>query len=144
MGFLDNVLGRAKEALTQLQGDKVFLNAAASACANITAADGVIEDIEIDAAVDGMMENKVLKGIFSPAEIQSSVQEALRRAKTRAGKLENKRFIEALSVRPVTQRQDVFLIAADVADDGGIGDAERKVLDEIAKELRVDARELLG
>jgi tellurite resistance protein len=46
--------------------------------------------------------------------------------------------------RDVAVRQDVFLIAADVADQGGIGSEEQVVLNDIAKLLNVDGAKLLG
>ncbi|WP_204310650.1 hypothetical protein, partial [Escherichia coli] len=69
--------------------------------------------------------------------------EAIARAKTRAGRIENLRFCEALAERPLSQRQDVFLIAADVADFGGISEVEHKALDEIALSLKVEKSALL-
>jgi tellurite resistance protein len=58
--------------------------------------------------------------------------------------MENKRNIEALVARDATVRQDVFLIAADVADQGGIGAEEEKVLIDIGGLLNLDAKKLLG
>ena len=49
----------------------------------------------------------------------------------------------AIAERPIEQRQDVFLIGADVADFGGISEVEHKALDEIAAALLVDKSALL-
>lgn len=144
MGFLQNLLDQGKRAVAGYSGDAIFLNAATSAAANVTAADGKIDDAEIETAITGMQSNPILNGSFSGAKIEEALGAALTRAKTRLGRMENKRHLEALSVRPIEQRQDVFLIAADVADNGGIGDDERKVLDDIAKALNVDGAKLLG
>jgi hypothetical protein len=52
-------------------------------------------------------------------EIIEAVRDALAYANEEgAGRMENKRFIEALMTRDVSVRQDVFLIAADTADQG--------------------------
>jgi tellurite resistance protein len=58
--------------------------------------------------------------------------------------MENKRNIEALVSRDATVRQDVFLIAADVADQGGIGPEEMVVLTDIGGLLNLDAKKLLA
>lgn len=102
------------------------------------------DDNEIESAISGMMANPILAKSYSSAKIEEALNGALSKAKTRAGRIENKRAIEMLATRAVEQRQDVFLIAADVADNGGIGDDERKALDDIAKSLNVDGAKLLG
>lgn len=145
MGFLSNLLSSAQKTVSSYTGDKVFLKAGASAAANITLADGKMDDSEQDAAVAGLMGNAILKGSFTPAEIEAEYNDALARAKTRAGRAENTRFIEAMMSRPVEQRQDIFYIAADVADSDEIGDDERRMLDNIAKALGgLDAAKLLS
>ena len=53
------------------------------------------------------------------------------------------RAAAAIAGRPIEQRQDVFLIAADVADLGGISEVEHKALDEIATSLEVEKAALL-
>lgn len=144
MSILKNLKARLASAVTTYTGDTVFLKAAAAAAANVTAADGTIADAEVDAALAGMMANEVLRGFYTPAKIEEAVSNALNNAKTRAGRAVNRRDIEALATRPPEQRQDVFLIAADVADSDTLGDAERKALEEIGKALNVDAAKLLG
>jgi tellurite resistance protein len=110
----------------------------------VTAADGVVEDSEVDAAIKGMQSNAIVSASFNSTQISDAYGLALIRAKTRAGRMENKRNIEALVTREVTVRQDVFLIAADVADDGGIGQQEMAVLMDIGGLLNLDAKKLLG
>jgi tellurite resistance protein len=144
MSFLQKLVGDATAAFTKYKGDTVFLNALAAACANVTAADGVIEDAEIESAIAGISNKPELKAAFTPAAIESALTEALNNAKTRHGRMTNIRAIQAMAARPAEQKQDVFLIAADVADNGGIGQDEHKVLDTIAKELGVDKGKLLG
>lgn len=144
MGFLQNVRDTLGRAAIKYTGDIAFLHGAASAAANVTAADGQIDDSEVEAAIQGMMANSILSASYSPSQIEEEVNNALLRAKTRAGRISNQRFIEALSTRPVELRQDIFLIAADVADDGGIGEDEHRVLDAIAKSLNVNKATLLG
>ena len=74
--------------------------------------------------------------------VEQELYEAIARAKTRAGRLENLRHIGAIAERPIEQRQDVFLIGADVADIDGISEVEHRALDEIAGALQVDTSRL--
>lgn len=145
LSFFKKVGADLAAQFKQYQGDTVFLAAAAAASANVTAADGKIDDAEVDAAISGMLSKDALKAAFTPAAIEGAVGEALNRAKTRSGRMENIRAIQAMAVRPAEQRQDVFLIAADVADQGGsIGPEEDQVLAAIAKELNLDKNKLLN
>jgi tellurite resistance protein len=144
MSFLKGLLDRGQAALTQFSGDTGALSGISAAAALVIAADGKIEDSEIEAAIGGMQGHKVLSASYTGSQIEDAVGKALRSAKTRAGKMELQRAIELLATRPAEIRQDVFLIAADVADDGGIGEDERKVLTTIAKLLNVDDKKLLG
>jgi tellurite resistance protein len=144
MGIFKNILDQATKTINSYAGDKTFLNGVASAAANVTAADGQIDDSEIDAAIKGMQANAIVAGSYSASQIEEALTSALTRAKSRAGRMENKRFIEALMAREITVRQDVFLIAADVADQGEIGKEERVVLADIGKLLNVDDNKLLA
>ena len=60
MSFLKNLLDSANKTITSYSGDKAFLNGVASAAANVTAADGKIEDNEIEAAISGMQANAIV------------------------------------------------------------------------------------
>jgi tellurite resistance protein len=144
MGFLDNILAKAQKTITSYAGDKTFLAGVAAAAANVTAADGSIDDAEINAAISGMQANPIVSASYSASQIEEALNAALVRAKSRAGRMENKRAIEALMTRDISVRQDVFLIAADVADQGEIGKEERVVLADIGKALNVDDNKLLA
>lgn len=144
MSFLQNMIASAKKTINSYSGDSVFLKAVASATANVTAADGKIEDNEMEAAISGMQANPIVSASFNSSQIEEAYQAALVRAKSRAGRMENKRNIEALMTRDISVRQDVFLIAADTADQGEIGPEEKAVLQEIGKLLNVDADKMLG
>lgn len=144
MGFLSNLLSKAEATINSYAGDKTFLTGVAAAAANVTAADGSIDDNEIDAAISGMQANPIVSASYTSSQIEEALTAALSRAKSRAGRMENKRAIESLMTREIKVRQDVFLIAADVADQGGIGAEERVVLEDIGKLLNVDAAKLLG
>jgi tellurite resistance protein len=144
MGIFSKIIDTATKTINSYAGDKTFLNGVASAAANVTAADGSIDDNEIDSAIKGMQANAIVSASYSSSQIEEALSAALNRAKSRAGRMENKRFIEALATREVTVRQDIFLISADVADQGDIGAEERAVLADIGKLLNVDDNKLLA
>lgn len=140
--FQDAVL-RFGRTIMSYAGDAVFLQAAVSAAANVIVADGDVAEEEIETAITGIRANPILERSYDTLRIEQELYEAIARAKTRAGRLENLRLAGAIAERPVDQRQDVFLIGADVADFGGISDVEHKALDEIAGALHVDKPALL-
>lgn len=144
MGLFDRLLGSGKKMLASYVNDKPFLAGVCAAAANVIVADGKIEDSEIEAALKGMSGHAALKDSFPGSEIEAALTLAINHAKTRMGKIENQRAIEALAGRNSHTREDVFLIAADVADDGGIGPEEKIVLLAIGKLLDVNAMQLLG
>ena len=135
----------ARAVVNDYSGKRDFLEATCAAAALVTAADGKIEDSEIEAAVTSMSDHKTLSVAYSGAEIEDEMTKALRKAKTISGKAGLKREIEEVASKDRALREDVFLIAADVADStDGIGEAERKMLDTVATLLRVDSKALLG
>jgi len=151
MGWLGELFGRTATAVRKATSDPVFLNAAASATAMVVAADGIVEDAEVEAALSGMLGNQCLKGHFTPQDIENALNNALASAKTRAGRQELLRNIQGLAIKPQEMREDVFLIACDVGDvdktqagTHGIGQKEHEVLTSIAKALGINANALLG
>jgi tellurite resistance protein len=147
MGILSDLIAASTKVLNSYKGDTVFLHAAAAAAANVIAADGTIEDTEIDAAIKGMLANETLKASYTPSQIEVALTEALNHAKTRAGRMTNTRAIEAMAAKPADAKQDVFLIAADVTDGNsknGLGADEKASLKKIADALGVDMTRLLG
>ena len=140
--FQDAVL-RFGRTIMSYAGDAVFLQAAVASAANVIVADGDVAEEEIETAITGIRANPILERSYDTLRVEQELYEAIARAKTRAGRLENLRLAAAIADRPVEQRQDVFLIGADVADFGGISAVEHKALDEIAGALHVDKTALL-
>lgn len=93
MGLLNNLFSNAKKTINSYVGDDAFLKGVSSAAANVTAADGKIEDDEVDAAISGMQANPIVAASYNSSQIEEAFGAALVRAKTRAGRMENKRFI---------------------------------------------------
>ncbi|MGJ4953162.1 TerB family tellurite resistance protein [Bradyrhizobium sp. HKCCYLS20291] len=144
MGIFSRIMKQAEQTLNSYTGDSKFLAGVAAAAANVTAADGQIDNEEIDAAISGIQANQILGASYTGSQIEEALTNALNRAKTRSGRLENKRAIEALVTYDITARQDVLAISADVADQGDIGAEEKKVLIEIGSLLGIDAVKFLG
>lgn len=143
MSIFQDAILRFGRTIMSYAGDAVFLQASVSAAANVIVADGDVAEEEIESAIVGIRANPILEKSYTILRIEQELYEAIGRAKTRAGRLENLRNLSAIADRPVEQRQDVFLIGADVADFGGISDVEHKALDEIAAALQVDKATLL-
>ncbi len=144
MGFFQDALVRLNRVVMSYAGDTEFMHAAVSAAANVIVADGDTDDEEIEAALVSMRANPILQKSYDTLSLEKALFEALARAELRAGRLENSQHVAAIAERPLEQRQHVFLIAADVADKGGITESEHRVLDELAQALDVDKAALLG
>lgn len=144
MSILQDAILRFGRTIMSYAGDAVFLQASVSAAANVIVADGDIAEEEIESAIAGMRANPILEKSYDTLRIEQELYEAIARAKTRAGRIENLRQVQAIADRPIEQRQDVFLIAADVADYGGISEIEHRALDEIGASLQVDKATLLS
>ncbi|MEH3147912.1 MAG: tellurite resistance TerB family protein [Methylobacterium frigidaeris] len=145
MGLFQDALTRFGRVVMSYAGDTAFLHAACSAAANVILADAEIDEDEIEIALTDLGNNPILHKSYGVLKLEQELHEAIARAKSRAGRMENIRYVAAVADRPLEQRQDIFLIAADVADQGGgINELEHKVLDELAETLGLEKAALLG
>lgn len=144
MGVFQEFVGRFSQTMGAFLGDRPLMEAAVSASANVILADYEIDEEEIEAALAGMRSNPILERGYDTLKLESELFEGIARARTRAGRAENLRFVSAIVERDVAQRTSVFLIAADVADQAGISELEHVALAEIATALGVDKDALLG
>ncbi|TXM69680.1 Tellurite resistance protein TerB [Methylobacterium sp. WL120] len=142
--MFEKLMGDTGRAIRTYAGDKEFLAAAASLAANVTWADGEVEEKEIKKSKQVISANPIIKASYQPFEVEKAINEALDRGETRSGRMQNQRFIEAMQARDLKDREDVFLIGVDVADVGDIGDDEKKVLMKGAELLGVDGVALMG
>jgi tellurite resistance protein len=143
MSFLRNLLGHFGRTVTAYAGDKALMLAAVSASANVIVADGEVAGQEFDAALHGLKADPVLMKGYDVLMLETELYEGIARARTRLGRAENLRHVAAVAERPASQRENVFLIAADVADEDGISGIEANALGEIAAALQVDGGSLL-
>ncbi len=114
MSIFQDAILRFGRTIMSYAGDAMFLQAAVSAAANVIVADGDVAEEEVEAAIVGIRANPILEKSYDTLRVEQELYEAISRAKTRAGRIENLRAAAAIAERPIEQRQDVFLIAADV------------------------------
>lgn len=144
MGLFQDLVGRFTQNVTAYVGDRTLMEAAVSAAANVILADSEIDEEEVEAALAGMRANPILEKGYDTLKLEAELFEGLERARTRAGRAENLRHVAGIAGREAGQREAVFLIAADVADQAGISAVEHQALAEIATALSVDKDRLLG
>ena len=144
MGAFQEFVGRFTQNVAAYLGDRALMEAAVSAAANVILADYEVDEEEIEVALAGMRANPILEKGYDTLKLEAELFEGIARARTRAGRAENLRFVSALADREIDQRKSVFLIAADVADQAGISAVEHVALSEIAGALGVDKDALLA
>ena len=143
MSLLRDLLGQVSRTVTAYVGDRALMLAAVSAAANVIVADGEVAGQEFDVALHGLTADPVLMKGYDALMLETELYEGIARARTRLGRAENLRHVAAVAERPASQRENVFLIAADVADQDGISNIEASALGAIAAALQVDGAGLL-
>ena len=143
MNALKDLLTSFGRTVTAYAGDEALMQAGISAAANVIVADGEVAGDEFETALVGLRANPVIEKGYDLLMLEEALYEALARARTRAGRVENLRRVAAIAGRPMEQRQDAFLVAADVADHEGISEIEDRALTEIAAALLVDKTALI-
>jgi tellurite resistance protein TerB len=134
---------RAEAAVQKFSGRTDFLEATCAAAALIAAADGEIEDAEVDATVKAVKANKALAQGFDQQTIDKTINAMLDRAGGgRVGRAGLRKEVMEVS-KDAEMAEGVILAALDVAEaDGEIGPEEQKVLESLAKDLGVDLARL--
>ncbi|MGU3540512.1 Tellurite resistance protein TerB [Methylobacterium sp. A54F] len=143
MPLLRDLFGRLGRTVTAYAGDRTLMLAAVSGSANVIVADGEVAGPEFEAALAGMRANPILVKGYDTLMLEDELYAAIARARTRAGRAENLHHVAGAAGRPRPERENLFLIAADVADHEGISGIEATALAEIAAALGVDGAGLL-
>lgn len=138
MTLIQDVLASFARTVTAYAGDEALMQAGVSAAANVIVADGEMASEEFQTALSGVLAHPIVQKGYDLLMLEEALYEAVGRARTRAGRVENLRRVAAIAGRPIDQRHDVFLVAADVADHEGIAPIEDAALTEIAAALIVD------
>ncbi|WP_416358198.1 TerB family tellurite resistance protein [Aureimonas phyllosphaerae] len=121
---------------SRLSGRTDALEAVCAAAALVAAADGDIAEKEIAATLKAIKANASLAAAFDARTIETVAQRMLDRAEGgRVGRMGLYKEIEQISA-DAEIAELVLLAAVDVSEaDGTIQEAERKVLEEVAKRL---------
>lgn len=132
--------GKAKDAINQFSGNKDFLEGLCAGCALTAAAEGGIDDAEYDKTLTVIRSNTAIAAAFSSTEIESVFGRMSPKTSTRSGKSELKNEIREVIARDKTGQmgQAIVLACLDVADEGGISDAEVAVMRDIASICNVN------
>jgi tellurite resistance protein len=129
---------RLSGAMNKVAGNKDFLEGVCAACALVAAADGTVDDSEIQIAVANVTGNATLNGSFTKQEIAMTMESMLKRTGTRTGKLGLYTEIGEATAK-IGAGEVIYLAALDVAEaDGTIDDEEQAVLTKIAERCGVD------
>jgi tellurite resistance protein len=129
--------GLLNKAVNKYSGKKDFLEAAAAAGVLAARANG-IDDNEIAALVDTISSMPALTSNYSVPEIEEEVEKAINRSKTAVGRAGLRREVTDVARKDITLREDVFLVAVEVASGDGIDAKEEAVLRDIANILSVN------
>ncbi len=135
---MTSLLARVIQTVTAYAGDEALMQAAVSAASNVIVADGEMASEEFETALAGVLANPILQKGYDQRMLEEALYDAIGRARTRAGRADNLQRVAVVAGRPITQRENVFLVAADVADHDGILPAEHEALSEIAAALVID------
>ena len=115
----------------RMQGRTDLLEAVCAACALVAAADGSVDDSELEATVKSVTANENLRTAFKPNEIEACIDKMLQRAN--GGRVGRMNLMKELDEIPHGDGEMVLLSALDVAEaDGNIDDNEMAVIDKIA------------
>ncbi|MCJ2099677.1 tellurite resistance TerB family protein [Methylobacterium sp. E-046] len=128
MNVLKDLLTSFSRTVMAYAGDEALMQAEISAAANVIVADGEVAGDEFETALIGLRANPIIEKGYDLLMLEEALYEAIARARTRAGRVENLRRVTAIAGRPMEQRQDAFLVATDVADHEGISDIEDRAL----------------
>ncbi len=135
---------KATALSNKFAGNTDFLEAVCAASALIAAADGTIEDSEVEATLKAVKANALLAANFDSRQIEQCASKMLDRAEGgRVGRMGLYDELADISKDP-QMAEAVVLAALDVAEaDGDIGEDEMKVLKKIGTQLGVNVDALL-
>lgn len=143
MPLISDFFTRFARTVTAYAGDEALMQAGVSAAANVIVSDGEVAGEEFETALKGVLADPIVAKGYDALMLEEALYNAIGRARTRAGRVENLRRVAAVAGRPLEQREGVFLVAVDVADHDGIAAVEDAALSEIAAALLVDKAVLL-
>lgn len=138
------MLAKLKERLSgganRLQGRTDLLEAVCASAALVAAADGSIDDSEIEGSVKAVTANEALNTAFDARQIEGCMQRMLDRAGGgRVGQMNLMKELDDIATN-ADDAEMVLLTAMDIADaDGEVDPSEMDMIDKIAKRLGLKA-----
>jgi tellurite resistance protein TerB len=131
-GLKEKLSGSAK----RMSGRTDLLEAVCAGAALVAAADGDIDDAEVEATIKAVTANETLNTAFAANAINGCIERMLDRANGgRVGKLGLYKEIEDVAGN-AEEGEIVLLTAMDIADaDGSVDPSEKAVLEKIASKL---------
>lgn len=131
-GLKDKLSGGAK----RMSGRTDLLEAVCAGAALVAAADGTIDDSEVEATAKAVMANETLNTAFDARAIEGCIQRMIDRANGgRVGKMGLFKEIDDIASN-AEEAEIVLLTAMDIADaDGSVSPEETAVLERIAGRL---------
>lgn len=139
MSVLDDVIARLRSGIASFTGDEPLVAAAVSAATLVITADGEIAQEEVETALADLMTEPTLGTNYPSSALATELRLTIERACTVAGKEDNLAMVSAIGTRAADQRNNVLLVAIDVAmAHRGISETEERVLTDLAGRLDVD------
>lgn len=134
IGGLKSLFGGS---VNKISGRKDVLEGICAAGALVAAADGNISDEEIAATQKTVASNRTISAAFATGDINKTLEVMLKRAEGgRVGQMELYKEIEEVAKNNDEDTRIIILAGAlDVADQNGIDDKEKVVLEKIAGKL---------
>lgn len=131
---------RLSGGANRLQGRTDLLEAVCASAALTAAADGSIDDSEIEATIKAVTANEALNTAFDARQIEGCMQRMLDRAGGgRVGQMNLMKELDDIA-GATDDSEMVFLTALDIADaDGEVDPAEQAMIEKIAKRLGLNA-----
>lgn len=122
----------------RLQGRTDLLEAVCASAALVAAADGSVEDDEIEGAIKAVKSNEALNVAFDTRQIETVMQKMLDRADGgRVGQMNLFAELDDISAN-AEDAEMVLLTAMDIADaDGEVDAAEKAMIKRIADRLQL-------
>ena len=122
----------------RMQGRTDLLEAVCASAALVAAADGSIDDSELEATVAAVKANENLRVAFKENEIEACIDKMLQRAG--GGRVGRMNLMKELDDIPQEDGEMVLLTALDIAEaDGNIDDEEMAVIEKIGKKFGLKA-----
>ena len=122
----------------RFSGNTDFLEAVCAASALVAYADGECDDGELDTALETIGNNETLKSGFKQSKITTTMDIMLKRAK--GGRSGQRSLLKELEdIEDDDQKEMTLLCALDIADHGGIDEAEKKCLVKIGDAMGLNA-----